>query len=158
MKSLRSTLLGMALIGAAALPAHAQMPIPADLPWNSPPSMVRVRLARLGLHEAGGATGVGRDSTLVFSTPVAGGTARLTTRFRAKHLWHASLSVQGDSATVQSFLDRYTAAVSARHGQPRAGQPRSRWVLRDGRAFTLPRAPTRLENGTFGFAVSFHGR
>jgi hypothetical protein len=155
MKSLRSTLLGMALIVAAALPAHAQMPIPADLPWNSPPSVVRVRLARLGLQEARGATGAGSDSTLVFSTALAGGTARLTTRFRAKHLWHASLSVQGDSATVQSFLDRYTAAVSARHGQPRAVGARRSWVLRSGRV-TLPRTPVRLENGAFAFVAAFH--
>jgi hypothetical protein len=118
---------------------------------------VRFALHRLGLRESA-ATAAGADSTLVFTAAMPGANARLTTRFRAGHLWHALLTVQGDSAALQQVLNGYAAAVSARHGQPQAGEPRSRWVLRDGRAFTLPRAPTRLENGTFGFAVSFHGR
>src|SRR3954466_1656381 len=92
------SLLTAALLTVAASHASAQLPLPTDLPWNSPPRSVRFALVRLGLRESAGATAAGLDSTLVFTAPVSGASARLTTRFRAGHLWHAFLTVQGDSA------------------------------------------------------------
>jgi len=145
------------LLGASALPAAAQIPVPAELPWNAPPAAVRARLARLGLQEVP-ATGSGaRDSTRVFVASLSGATAQLTAQFRAHRFQHALVVVEGDSASVQRVLDRYAAAVAARHGQAARSTSGSRgWTFPGGRRFTLPTAPSRLENGKFGFGVAFH--
>jgi hypothetical protein len=155
MTSSRLALLVAACLTAISSAATAQLPLPADFPWNSSPRTVRATLGGLGLVAAG-ATGSGADSTLVFTAPVSGASGQLSARFRSGHLWHAFLSVQGDSATLQRILDRYSSSVSARHGQFQVAQRRRRWVLRSGRPFSLPTAPTRLEDGSFAFAAVFH--
>ena len=71
MRPLHLSLLTAALLLVAVSEARAQLPLPTDLPWNSPPRSVRFALRRLGLRESAGATATGRDSTLVFTAPVA---------------------------------------------------------------------------------------
>src|SRR5437868_3253130 len=86
---------------ATARSAAAQLPGPADFPWNAPPGVARIRLQRLGLHESGPVRTVQGDTALTFTATAGAAAAELTARFRAHRLWHAYLVVRGDSAAVQ---------------------------------------------------------
>src|SRR3954469_7791112 len=136
---------------AATLPiviadtAAAQAPLPADLPWGQPPAAMDSVAAQLGLA----ADSVASEEA-VYAADSGGVHAELRARFGDAGLWHAFYSGQGDSASVQAAIDRSVAAATQRIGTPQPADDGGRvWMLPDGRAFALPAAPTRLEDGRF---------
>jgi len=119
---------------------------------STSPARVRARLARLGFTPR--ADPPTADSTLVFEAQRPGLRAELRARFRNRVLWHAFYSVEGDSAAVQRDLDRAVAALTAQAGAPATDDAGRTWTLPDGRRVALPKAPARLENGRYGYAVA----
>jgi hypothetical protein len=156
MSSLRSWLcfvaatLPLAIAGTAA----AQAPLPEDLPWGQPVAAMDSAAAQLGLA-ADSAAG----DEAVYATDGDGVHTELRARFGDAGLWHAFYFVQGDSASVQAAIDRSAAAATERIGAPQPADDGGRvWTLPDCRAFALPAAPTRLEDGRFGYAVVYTAR
>lgn len=139
---------------AAARSAAAQAPLPADLPWEAPPSLVRAKLARLGLVTRGPTART--DTMQVFTSNRGGVAAELRARYREGRLWHVFYTVQGDSASVQHDLDASASTLSARMGAPRHAAGSRVWILPGGRRFALPQAAVRLPNGRFSYAAAYH--
>jgi hypothetical protein len=151
---LRHLITAAGLVLASVHLVLAQAPAPSDLPWNASVNVVAARANRLGLTRA---ASVGPDSAVVFTANRGGAHAELRTRFRNGRLWHAFYTVEGDSVTAKTSLDQAVISLTTRLGAPRASPDGSYiWILPSSRRFLLPRVPAKLDNGRFGWAVTYH--
>jgi hypothetical protein len=155
MSSPRSwTLSVAAALLAVAGNAAAQAPLPAGLPWGQPPAAMDSAAAQLGLVADSAA---GEEA--VYGADRGGVHAELRVRFGDAGVWHAFYSAQGDSASVQADVDSAASAATESIGAPQATDEGGRvWMLPGGRVFALPAAPTRLDDGRFGYAVVYTAR